>query len=193
MARRALRPDSRKCRDRRKRRVVHVERVLDRGEDLCPWLTTRTSTNRLIPVRYGNPTRIGYVPICLPYVTWPSCSSRNTSRRTIPSGTTRRSISWSIVVRTASLNRRNSWYSRVGSNSPPNGPHLADVDPTNPEVFVKRRFKNARFSSNVFFVSPSRPATKFSRAEGSACHSRRAPSPHRSPCESPRGSRPRRC
>src|SRR5206468_64297 len=37
--------------------------------DRCPWLTTRTSTNRSIPVRYGNPTRIGYVPICRPYVT----------------------------------------------------------------------------------------------------------------------------
>src|SRR6266705_4963598 len=39
--------------------------------DRWPWLVTRTSTNRFNAMSYGRPTRIGYVPICRPYVTWP--------------------------------------------------------------------------------------------------------------------------
>src|SRR2546421_299082 len=100
--------------------------------------------------------------ICRPYVTWPSWSSRNTSRRTVPSGTTRRSISWSIVVRTASLTRRNSGYSPVGSNSRRTGRTCRMLIRRTHRSSSRRCFRKARFRSNVFLVSPSRPTTKFS-------------------------------
>src|SRR5204862_479922 len=85
--------------------------------------------------------------------------SRNTLRSTVPSGTTRCSISWSTTVRTVSLNRRNSRYNPVGSNSLRTGRTWRMLIRRTHRSSAKRRRKNSRFRSKVFFVSPSQPST----------------------------------
>src|SRR5207302_856056 len=159
---RALRPDPREGRDGRQRRAVHVEWVLDRGEGTLS-VAHDAHVDEPVhpgPVRQPDEDRIRADLSTVRHMA--VLQPRNTSRRTVPSGTTRRSISWSIVLRTASLNRRNSRYSPVGSNSRRTGRTCRMLIRRTHRSSSRSCFKNARFRSNVLLVSPSRPATKFS-------------------------------
>jgi len=61
---------------------------------------------------------------------------------------------------------------------PPNGPHLADVDPTNPEVFREKAFQEREVQLECLLRLAVETCRRNSaRAEGSACHSRALP-PH---------------